>query len=119
MLTNEGINLLEQFLNSRLVRNEVISSNIANANTPGYKARDVAFTAHLDEASRIFGNSEPAWEFESKQLVNKNTMREDGNSVQMEMEMAHMIQNSAEYMAGVKFLTRQIGMIKYAIQGGR
>ena len=112
--------LLEAYLATRLDRHQAISSNIANADTPGFKAVDLSFQLSLDEAvgSGAQGG-EPSVAVKTNKKVEQNSSREDGNSVIVEMEMAKLAENSAQYLTGVKLLSRQMALLKYAVSGGR
>jgi flagellar basal-body rod protein FlgB len=123
-------------LNQRMTRNNVISSNVANAETPGYLALGYDFEEQLQAASNA---NEPIGMKVSngKHLRNQftqadNTMSpdvfvkptesipQDGNTVDMDKEMAALAENQITYRAAVELLNRKVGMIRYAITtGGR
>lgn len=112
------ISMLTKFMESRIARHQTISSNIANIETPGFKAKDLIFKAQLNKAS--MGNrDEVEVNFEPEVVVNNASLREDGNSVQLESEMAKMLENSGEYNAAVKLISRRMGILKYSVTGVR
>jgi flagellar basal-body rod protein FlgB len=125
------IGALNTSLNLRLVNQNVISSNIANADTPGYKAKRVEFEHALREALAVTGELRPM-ETDPKHIVRKaedpihpeiyddpNGVESlDGNTVDRAEEMARMSENQLLYDASAEMLKRKLGMLKYAITEG-
>jgi len=122
-------------LDQRLKRSQVISANIANSETPGYRAlgydfeQQLASLAHLDQQVPIKvtnpehfrnafttkdGNIEPDVYVRPTESVGQ-----DGNTVDVDEEMAKMAKNQILYRSSVEMLNRKIGILKYAINGGR
>lgn len=127
------INLLERSLDYLWLRNEVISNNIANVNTPGYKRYDVSFDEYLNterskfSTSSIIKNSKflPIGK-DRKQIVapqvwrrNNISMRRDGNSVDIDVENAELAKNSINYNVIANQLSKELSFIKQAINEGR
>ncbi|WP_288127351.1 flagellar basal body rod protein FlgB [Thiomonas sp.] len=123
---------LQTALNLRGYRQQLLAANMANANTPHYKAVDLDFSAALRSAlhgqaaglplkveqSRqmtVGGASNPAASFVAYQAG--NTVRLDGNSVDMSREQASFQKNSIQYEADLTFLTGKIKMLTSAITG--
>lgn len=111
-------------------RAEVIASNLANADTPDYKARDVDFRQVLGQASGTGGNlamsntesghigggvSRPGHETLAYRAQTQPTM--DGNTVDTQVEQASFAGNAVHYQASLSFITAQIHMMRYAITG--
>lgn len=116
-------------LNFRQMRQEVISSNIANAETPGYKAKRVEFEAALARALDIDGNlsmqvnDERHFDVGNGGFDNlepeifddpNGVVSEDGNTVDRDQEMARMAENKIMYDAAIQLLNKKLGMLKYA-----
>ncbi|MBT3585470.1 MAG: flagellar basal body rod protein FlgB [Halobacteriovoraceae bacterium] len=121
-------------LNFRQMRQEVIASNIANAETPGYKSKRIDFEAALARALDIekqqslntdddnhfnvggggFDNLQPETYEDSNGVVSN-----DGNTVDREAEMALMAKNKILYDASVQLLNKKLGLMKYAINAER
>ncbi|MHB1394951.1 MAG: flagellar basal body rod protein FlgB [Clostridia bacterium] len=81
-------------LDAAWLRNEVISQNIANVNTPGYKKKSVVFEELLNNAMNE--NKLP----DIKVVENSNTSsRRDGNNVDIDIEMAELAKNTIRYNA--------------------
>jgi flagellar basal-body rod protein FlgB len=122
-------------LNLRQIRNNVISSNIANAETPGYQAKKVDFEKALaraidfDGAGSLDGiDSEhyptgPGAISRLKADVYENpdvSVNNDGNTVDLEREMTSLAENSVMYKAAVQLINKKMAALKYAVsEGGR
>ena len=107
----------------------VLATNLANADTPGYKARDIDFGAVLsqaqgetelplqaDNAAHItFGNGE----LPSGDLKYRNPYQAslDGNTVEMPVEQAAFSENNVRYQASLNFINSQISELQLAIAG--
>src|SRR5271170_5987601 len=84
------------------LRQQAISSNIANVNTPGYQRMDVSATfqqAYSDALTRL-SNGESIGDMPDASIETaavQGPARPDGNTVQIEQEMVGMAQNSARY----------------------
>ena len=134
----------ETALSLRSTRQELLASNIANADTPNYKARDVDFAAALKGALAKAGGSAPALTGTAPQhLAGKGTAAAaggkvatlpdgtpllyrapaqgavDGNTVDMDLERNAFADNAIRYEAAVTFLNSQIKGMLTAIQGGQ
>lgn len=122
---------LDSAMNLRLVNQNVISSNIANADTPGYKSKKVEFEGALRQALGVDGNlpmegdhaghivasgSDPV----SAAIADDTNGVEslDGNTVNRSEEMAKMAENQLLYDAAAEMLKRKLGMLKYSITEG-
>ncbi len=103
----------------RSQRAEVLAANIANADTPGYKAKDIDFATALKTAKshqqsgnsmvrtnekHIAGGSRSVGGAESFRVPNQ-TDTGDGNSVDIQVERNLYTQNAMEYQASLQFLT--------------
>ena len=119
----------EQALTLRALRNEILSSNIANADTPHYKARDIDFASALGDAggSRLSLRKtnelhQSAWTTNrlgaevKYRLPMQSTL--DGNTVETDVEQALFAENTVRYRASLTFLSGQIQGLRYAIRGG-
>jgi flagellar basal-body rod protein FlgB len=105
---------LERALAGSALRHEVLSSNIANANTPGFRRQDVDFHSVLADAVKSGDDGLRRVGF-SAATDSSGAMRLDGSSVDMEREMASLVQNSLEYQAIVATLRGQFRMLQTVI----
>jgi flagellar basal-body rod protein FlgB len=123
-------------LNQRLTRSEVLSANIANAETPGYRALGYDFESQLKE---LAGTDSPfplaatnpqhyrndSTEADGTILPDvyirpSESIGQDGNTVDVDREMTDLAETQLKYRATVELLNRKIGIMRYAItQGGR
>ncbi len=99
-------------------RHGVISENLANAETPGYRARRLDFDQEL---GRIFdGTQRGAVDPSSLAEIDRDArMKADRNTVNLDTEMARMSENSMRTVALSRLLSRKYGMLKAAIVGTR
>ncbi len=104
-------------LTLRSERMGVIASNIANAATPGYKARDIDFNAALDaRLSRTRG--EPSIGGNAGMLYRSPTMPSmDGNTVELAREQVAFAENAVAYSATLSFVQGKVNTITRALKG--
>lgn len=106
-------------------RNMLLASNIANAATPNYKARDIDFAAELAKAEgmgpmqttngRHFAVSGPVGtEMAYRNPINPSL---DGNTVEMAVEQMEFAENTVRYQASLTLLNRKISSLSAAIKG--
>jgi flagellar basal-body rod protein FlgB len=119
----------EQALRFRALRNQVLSSNIANADTPGYKARDLDFGQALKSArqesiglTRTSELHKQAWGMSTdgaKTMYRVPSQPSlDGNTVAVDVEQAEFAENALQYRASLAFLDGTIRTLRYALKGG-
>ncbi len=125
----------QKALSLRAYRQQVLASNIANADTPHYKARDLDFKASLQGAMGgkgggmsgpldlvrtaprhlPVGDGAPAG---AKLLYRTETQSSvDGNTVDMDVERAAFAENAVQYEAGITFVNQMLRNIQSALQG--
>lgn len=126
-----SLNFHQQALGLRQERQKVLSSNIANADTPGYKARDMDFASALEHAvsrtgqdglslsrtsSRHLEGSGSA--LGSRDLLYRTPAQPslDGNTVDMDVERAQFADNSVRYQSALTLLNSRIQGLKKAMQ---
>ena len=125
---------LEKYMDFMLLRQNVTSANIANAETPGYKAKKVDFENALGTALAPNGPAQMKASSKGHFPVGHShlnalqadvydnpdvAMNNDGNTVDMEKEMATLNENSIRYKAATQLINKKLGKLKYAITGGR
>jgi flagellar basal-body rod protein FlgB len=122
-------------LDHRLKRGEVHTANIANSETPGYRAlgydfeEQLAALANVDGKTRVQvshpkhfrnGFTTADGKIEPDIFVRPTeSVPEDGNTVDVDEEMVRMSENQILYRSAVEVLNRKIGVLRYAINGGR
>ena len=110
-LIDHAFGIHGQALEIRGQRLDLLASNIANAATPGYKARDLDFRAAL--ASAEAGRPEMAVQF---RVPVQSSL--DGNTVELATEQLQFAENSVQYRTTLAFLNGRIGTLMAAIKGG-
>lgn len=122
--------VLERALAAAALRHKVISNNIANVNTPGFKKSDVVFEDKLTEAmsggraamSRTHAKHLPgraAGDIPAIVTATATSLRTDGNNVDIDAEMANVAKNTIYYDAVAQQLGRYFTNLKSAINEGR
>lgn len=118
---DKGFKILEGLVQAANIRQKVISSNIANVDTPGYKAKDVKFNNLLSSEKKLLttnpkhvggGNASTV---SSTAKVEDNLSWEDKNNVELNVEVAKMTENALLHDTAVTILSSKIRMYKNAI----
>lgn len=104
---------LEAALRGASLRQTLLTSNMANVNTPGYQRRDVDFHAALQEAQRT-GRAPDEVAFEP-QVEADRVVRADGSGVDVDQEAAAIAQNGLEYQALVQVASSRVHIMQTAI----
>jgi flagellar basal-body rod protein FlgB len=111
-------------------RNQVITANIANAETPKYRAGELQFGKELDRAFNS-QKEEVLMKTDGKHLELQRDSsartaidysgitRADGNNVDIDQQMANLAQNSSDYANAAQLIRRQIGVVRMAIRDSR
>lgn len=119
-------------LNLRASRQELLASNIANADTPNYKARDIDFASALQGAlsgrsdqlpltatapghmAGSAGDSMMGAQVQYRTVLQPSA---DGNTVDMDVERAQFTDNSLNYEASIRFISDKVKDVLAALQG--
>ena len=115
----------ERALGVRSQRLEVLSRNIANADTPNYKAEDLDFKAMLKESSREYLSATNAKHYaaleeqpdDGKRFRVPFNSSFDGNTVEINVEQAQFGKAAADYQTTLNFLENRIGGLRKALKG--
>ncbi|KAB2337503.1 flagellar basal body rod protein FlgB [Cytobacillus depressus] len=129
-LFSSTITTLENGLNYSSLKQKVISQNIANEATPGYKAKDVSFKDSLHEAveQSIHANRTDYrhYNFKERQTISagivtrKNvSYNHNGNSVDMDKEMTDLAGNQIYYNALIERVSGKFSSLQTVIRGGK
>ncbi|MBL7665766.1 MAG: flagellar basal body rod protein FlgB [Bacteriovoracaceae bacterium] len=129
-INDKTLQAMANALNFRQMKQEIMASNVANADTPDYKAKKVDFESalaraidvdgkmkmqttdskHFDVGNGGFNNLQPEIYNDPNGVVSEN-----GNTVDVEAEMAQIAENKILYDALVQLVNKKMGMMKYAI----
>jgi flagellar basal-body rod protein FlgB len=128
---DKTLNLIERSLDLRAARHEVIAGNIANEETPGYRAKEYHFLDALAAAAQSRPQSQMAVTHQahlgphdhSTQAV-KGTIETlpspdlplDGNSVNLEFEMAKLSDNAMNYNTATQIVAMRLRQLMAAIK---
>ncbi|MDD4978857.1 MAG: flagellar basal body rod protein FlgB [Gallionella sp.] len=129
---DEAFRFHQTALSLRAGRQELLASNIANADTPNYKARDIDFASALQGA--MTGSTAKLEMAQSSSAHLQGAAGDsilgapalyrrplqpsaDGNTVEMDVERAQFADNALRYEASVKFISDKIKNVMQAIQG--
>lgn len=123
--------MLQKALDGVWQRQRAIANNIANHETPGYKAIKVDFEASLEQEIRKLENSIPAKEkmAETMEALKKSDInvysdystsnRADGNNVDTDLENIEMARNQIQYQYLTRSMTDMFARLRYAISEGK
>ena len=122
----DHIKVHSEALGLRAKRNEILASNIANAATPNFKAKDLDFKEVFD-ARMGFGkvNTSNSRHLEVLSVENQDgigfrqniTPSMDGNTVELHVEQMQFSENVIRYQTSLEFLNRKISGLMAAIKG--
>ncbi|CAG9415675.1 flagellar basal body rod protein FlgB [Providencia alcalifaciens] len=125
----------QRALSIREARQTVLASNIANADTPGYQARDIDFNRQLQQAmdkgvvkgkgislavtakGHIEGHDMKPAAMDLKYRVPYQTSM-DGNTVDMDVERSQFADNTLKYQADLTFINSQVKSMLAVLQQG-
>ncbi|MFY3793412.1 flagellar basal body rod protein FlgB [Ureibacillus sp. MALMAid1270] len=123
------INSLEKGLQYASLKNKTIAQNIANVDTPNYKAKDVSFKQVLqDEETKLisaYRTDVRHYDFAITQTKSSITSyenfryRNDGNGVDMDVEQAELAENTIYYNALIDRINGKLNTLNTVIKGGR
>lgn len=135
---DSGLDFFRAILDLRGYRQELLTADIANASTPGFKGVDIDFKAALaatlsespatpaanlllvNDPRHISGQSEERTPSAMKRAIKYQTgaaVTLDGNSVDLNQEKLLAAENALDYEAAITFTTQTINMMMTAIKG--
>jgi flagellar basal-body rod protein FlgB len=133
-LFDKTTNALAASIGMRQIRQNVISSNIANAETPGYHAKKMDFEETLSRALDTDGirslNTSSGDHFaaggssigRTRPDIYENPegpVNNDGNTVDLEKEMSALSENAITYKAAIQLINKKMAALRYAATDGR
>lgn len=118
---SDSFEIIERLVRTAAIRHGVIASNIANVDTPGYKAKDMKFEQALGSELALTttarGHLNPAEGSLSQEgEVSDSQSWADRNNVELELEVARMTENAMLFQAGVTMLATKMRMFKNALK---
>ena len=100
-------------------RHAILAANIANLETPGYRAQDTEFRDALKQAFTTAERDQPAPAVERVVEDRSIPPRADGNTVDLDLQMAEVSDNASRYQALTRILGKRLGLMRSAIEGTR
>ena len=123
---DKALGMHPQALAMREKRSEVLAANLANADTPGYKARDLDFKSLLKQSlpETVTMERTQAGHFAPQQLLESHLMYRnpaqvslDGNTVEANVEQAEYAENAVQYQASLQFISNNFSGLMMALRG--
>lgn len=124
-MIDKAFGVHEQALGLRNQRMEVLSRNIANSDTPHFKAQDIDFKQVMQNTQTAALQTTHARHIDTSEADPKNGLMYrvpfnvafDGNTVELNVEQAKFGQSAADYQATLSFLTNNISGLRKALRG--
>jgi flagellar basal-body rod protein FlgB len=118
---NKLFPVVENLLDWTAKRQQTISANLANIDTPGYKAKDISFSEQmkalsLEVTSPVHLETEKMNGLGVFEVGTKE--KQNGNTVDLDREMTELTKNGLQYVALVQFLNQKIRTLRSAIRDG-
>ncbi|KEF32599.1 Flagellar basal-body rod protein FlgB [Marinobacter nitratireducens] len=126
---DKALGIHQYALEARVKRAEVLANNLANADTPGFKARDVDFQSMMARAQQDLSG----FEMERTHASHMDTSNAgedadllyrvphqpsvDGNTVDAQQEQTRFMRNAMDYQASFQFLNSKFGGLTKALKG--
>ncbi|MGR9091228.1 MAG: flagellar basal body rod protein FlgB [Gammaproteobacteria bacterium] len=124
---DQALGIHPQAMKLRAYRAQVLAANLANAETPNYRARDVDFRSALSDAGATtrlaatqrghFSDATPGFGAIDLQYREPTQASLDQNTVDVAAERARFVDNSLRYQASLRFLDGKLSGIKSALRG--
>ena len=115
-LETPTVERLQHYLDLVTFRHELVSSNLANIDTPGYRTQDINFDEEMRRAEqRLAGSPVSPHVLEVRGLIE----RPDGNNVSLDRESMALADVQLQYRAGVELLRNELHMVLAAINEGK
>ena len=114
--------IVENMLDWTAKRQQTISANLTNIDTPGYKAKDVSFSEymqHLELEKTSSSHLAPVTQNNSMRIYEVGgEEKQNGNTVDLDREMTELSKNGLQYIALIQFLNQKIRTLRSAINDG-
>ena len=110
---DEALGVHTRALGLHVKRTEILAANLANEDTPGFKARDLDFAAEMNRNSAASGNRAQALQ----QYRVPAQASQDGNTVEVGVEQALFSQNTSDFQTSLTFLNMKLRGLHSAIKG--
>lgn len=134
IISSEIYQILEKSMNAASLQQQMMGNNIANVNTPGYKRSEVVFQSKLDQVINGTEKSYLPLTVTNKSHISivpqmnldsvnpeivtntETSSRNDGNNVDIDVEMSKMAENTAYYSSLAQLTSMKINMLREVIK---
>jgi len=106
---------LEKYLDLSAKRHMLVSSNIANVSTPGYKSRDIDFQEEFNKATQETSRLAGQHKDRAPEVIEAKVESGEMNSVNIDTEISNMAQNELLFAVGSRLLQRNFESLRKAI----
>ncbi len=116
-INTENMDLLSRLLSVTSMRHDVIAQNVANVNTPGFRTLDVSFEDALRDA--MTDGADGSWAAVNPQVMlgTGGVEREDGNNVDVDLEISRLQKNTLYFKVYTQLLAGELSQFRSAISG--
>jgi flagellar basal-body rod protein FlgB len=123
-INSSNFAVMQKDLDALWLRQKVISNNIANVDTPGYKSQKVDFEDVLSNMLNSFGDTGVS----DNQIQsidptvsqdNSTTIRADGNNVDIDAQNVELVRTQMQYETMIRLISSEISRERYAVTEGR
>ena len=117
LFSSGSLAALETLLTYASERQRVIATNLANVDTLGYRAQDLPDADFQEALDRAFGEERVPAGFEPRAADDAGPLKPGGNNVDLEVEMAKMVHNTALHHTAAALLAHQFSLLREAVAG--
>ncbi|MDR7072134.1 flagellar basal-body rod protein FlgB [Fictibacillus barbaricus] len=126
MFSNSVMRNLETALDGAALKQKTIANNLANVDTPGYKAKETVFKQEFESSLKAKRTDQRHFSFSTQTPTSfyvkeqsNTTMNNNGNNVDVDKEMAELAKNQLYYQTLVQRINGKFNSIKMVVKGGR
>jgi flagellar basal-body rod protein FlgB len=124
LFDNSSISMMQKSLDALWLRQKLISDNVANIDTPGYKSKSVKFEDFMQNA--LMGSDSVSDFYRKTQNINpqviendSTVLREDGNNVDIDAENVELVKTQIQYAYLSRMISNDVLRIKYVLNEGK
>ena len=124
----DGLERMKSFLDFSIQQQNVITSNLANLETPGYRTKQLIFEEvlrdqrqqpRLQTSNARHQTDKPILLRDQARVVETGAMGHDRNDVDMDRQLSHLAQNLLKFSTVAQLMQKHIHLLQYSIREGR
>ena len=116
MISTPMMQFLERFLDVTTDRQKLVTTNMANIDTPGYKTQDISFRSELE---RLTSGEDTSMMSTVAHKVPGLLQRPDGNDVSLDRESMLLAETQMQFKIGIQFMRTEFHRLLHAINEGK